>query len=392
MQVATGDPRRLALESLVEAAQAETGLSDFGEPDLFPGLRALLDAYVTEAQFSATGIEAQRAGLIRVLSNRLRIEALIQQHPEILDEEILGPIIITGLPRSGTTKLLRVLAADSRLQTLLLWKILNPAPFGPVAPGETDPRITFAEQTSAAMRDHFPDFYAGHPMNAHEPDEEEWLLDFVMRGYVNCHSAHIPSFEAWMDRQDFSTWYVYLRKVLQVLQWQDGSPKKTWLLKAPSHMNRLNWLFPVFPDATIVQCHRDPVTALISLSGLSEAIRKMYSDAETPKESAHFVVHHWTKQLEGYMRLRPEYEQEHPFVDVSYPELVNDVEAVIERIYAAAGLPLTPAAKAAILAWERDNPQGKHGKHRYDISRYDISAEQIRALCGSYLARFGELI
>lgn len=392
MQIEAGDPRRLDLQSIIDESRATTGLSDFGEPDLLPGVQALLDALVREAELRPSGIEAQRANLVRVLCNRLRIENMLQRHPEILDEEIRGPIIITGLPRSGTTKMLRLMAADPGLQKLLLWKILNPAPLGPLVPGEPDPRIGIAEQLSATMREYFPDFYAGHPMNAHEPDEEEWLLDFVMRGYVNCHSARIPSFNDWMDTQDFSTWYVYLRKVLQLLQWQDGSSKKTWLLKAPSHMNRLNWLFETFPDATIVHCHRDPVTTITSISALTEACRRMYSDLDSAREGGRYMLEHWSAQLRGYMQLRPQFEQQHRFVDIAYSEITGDWRAAIKRIYAAAGVELSDEARAAMQAWEADNPQGKHGELRYTIEQYGLSRDEIRLACAPYLQRFENLI
>ena len=392
MEIPVGDRRRLDLDDIVATSRAETGLHDIGEPDILPGMRVLLNAYADEAHFTPVGIEAQRATLIRVVSNRLRIENEFRLHPEIAQEEIIGPFVITGLPRSGTTKLLRMMAASPDLQKLPLWRILHPVPLGPTPPGEQDLRITIAEQMSALMREHYPDFYAGHPMNAFDPDEEEWLLDLVMLGYVNCHQARTPSFEKWMDTQAFDAWHPYLKKLLQLLQWQDGSPKKPWVIKAPSHLRHLKLLFKTFPNATIVTCHRDPVTTSISLAALNEAIRRMTSDYADAHETGNFTYKHWAKQMQGYVNDRPLLENKHPFIDVSYKELTGDSLPAIRRAYEAAGFELSEVALKAMREWEAANPPGKHGKHQYTLDHFGISDAEIRAAFADYLKRFGNLI
>jgi hypothetical protein len=229
-------------------------------------------------------------------------------------------------------------------------------------------------------------------MNAFDADEEEWLLDMVMRGYVNCHQARTPSFEAWMDQQDFSCWHPYLKKLMQLMQWQDGSPTKPWLIKAPSHLRHLKLLFKTFPNATIVTCHRDPVTTSVSLAALNEAIRRMFSDYEDPVETGNFTYRHWAKQMQGYVEQRPALEKEHPFVDVSYAEIIGDTLPAIRKIYAAAGFELSEEALKAMRDWEAANPPGKHGKHNYNLDRFGLTAEQIRAAFSGYLDRFGSYI
>jgi Sulfotransferase family len=243
MEIAAGDIRRLDPDDIVAQGRALTGLSDMGEPDILPAMRLLIDAYINEAHLAPRGVEAQRAALINVVANRLRITDTFKRHPEILQEKIHSPIIITGLARSGTTKLQRMIAADTRLQKLPLWRILNPMPSGVVPPGDEDPRIAMTEQLSAMMRDHFPDFYAGHPMNAREPDEEMLMAELTMRGSFPCHALRIPSFDKWLRQQDHGTWYEFLFRMLQMFQWQDGSPQKRWLLKAPAHLGYITSLF-----------------------------------------------------------------------------------------------------------------------------------------------------
>jgi hypothetical protein len=147
----------------------------------------------------------------------------------------------------------------------------------------------------------------------------------------------------------------------------------------------------VFPEATIVHCHRDPVTTVASIGALTAASRGMYSDSGTLEEGGHFGLDHGATQTRGYMKQRALLEKRHRFVDVSYAEITGDILSAIERIYAAAGMDLSPAVPAAVRAWERDNPPGKYGKHRYTLESLGLTADQVRAAFAEYLERFGSL-
>jgi hypothetical protein len=392
MQANTLAVSRLNLEDMLAAARAATGLSDLGEPDILPGLAVLTEALINEARLHPLGVETQRAALTNLISSRLRIADTLARHPEILEEEIMGPIIVTGLARSGTTKMQRMMANDAALKTLPLWRILNPMPLSPAQPGVPDPRIAATEQISALMRDHFPDFFAGHPMIAAEPDEESLMSDLAMRGSFTGHACRIPSFDAWMDRQDHHPWYDLLSRMLQIFQWQDGGPRKTWLLKSPSHLGHLDALFEVFPNATVVHCHRDPVMTTASIAQLSEAGRRMYSDVEDLHTTSRYVLKYWSGLMQSYVELRPAYEEQHCFVDVAYREICGDTMAAIARVYGAANLTLTPQARAAMQEWEAANPPGKHGQHRYALEGSGLTAADVRAAFAGYLERFGGLI
>ena len=392
MEIVEEQSLKLDAEELIKGAQAATGLNDFGEPALLPGLQVLVDAINNEANLRPSGVEAQRGGLTNLLVNRLRVADLFNHHPEIAKEKIEAPIIIIGLPRSGTTKLQQLISADTRLQSLPLWKVLNPAPFPDAPAGAPDPRIAFAEQVSTAMRDYFPDFYAGHPMNALEPEEEAWMMDMSMRGWTTCYVMRIPSFANWLYKQDFASWYKYLYKLLQQFQWQDGSPKKRWLLKAPEHFPYMELLFKTFPDATVVHCHRDPVAATSSLGALTAASRRLYSDDTPLSEGGGFSLEHWSQHMLEYLRQREPLEKKHHFVDVSYAELTGDIFAAVERIYQAAGMPLTDEARAAMKAWDAAHPPGRFGKHSYTTESQGLSDEEIRTAFAGYIERFGEYL
>ena len=391
MASATENPHRLDLQSIIEAGSAATGLSDMGEPDIVPGLQVLIDSYINDAHLHAQGVENQRQALIGLVANRLRIADALKRNPEIREQQIRGPIIITGLARSGTTKLQRMMASDPQLRWLPLWRLLHPMPLGPIPPGAEDPRIALTEQVSAAMREHFPDFYAGHPMNATEPDEEVIMADLALRSSYNSHALRIPAFDTWMKQQDHGVWYRFLHTMLQIFQWQ-GVAGKIWLLKAPSHLAYLQPLFAVFPQATIVHCHRDPVATTASMAKLVYAARRMSSDFDDHDELGRFIVGWWSWKMQRYMQQRPLLETQHRFVDVAYREITGNTTAAIERIYEAAGIELSAGARRAMLDWEVANPPGKHGKHSYSLEDFGVHAAQTRAAFADYLARFGDLV
>ena len=382
----------LNYDDIVETAQTMMGLTEIGEPDISEGLHVLIDALNNDGNLRPDGLEAQRMALTGVVANRLRIESVLSSHPEIREQQIQGPIVIIGLPRSGTTKLHRMLAAHPAIQSIPLYKLLNPAPLGPPTETGEDPRIAIAEHVSAGMRDNYPEFFAGHPMLPREPDEEVWMLDLVTRGWMPCYTTTVPSYAAWTERQDFRTWYAFLRTMLQMFQFLDGTPEKTWLIKAPEHMGYLDLLFETFPNATVVQTHRDPVTAIASIAVLTVASRRMYTDQPDPLEAGAFTLGHWSEQVRRACASRAELEGRHTFVDAPYRDIVADTLALIERICDAASLEVSDADRTAMLAWETNNPQHKHGQHRYDIGAVGLTDDQVRAAFSEYLERFGDLI
>lgn len=385
----TSDNNGLELDALLSAAKAETGLDDFGEPDVRAPLSILIKSLNEEAHLTPAGVMGQRGTLLRTLVNRLRIQDTLKKHPEIRNEKIRGPIVIVGLPRSGTTKLQRVLSSDPGFQKLPLWKIMNPAPFPGWSGDGEDPRIAVAEQFVAAMRTQFPKFYAAHPMSAREPDEEVFLMLLTFLSSIPMHGTRTPSYKTWMVAQDCTGWYRTLRLLLQFIQWQDGSQNKPWVIKAPWHFRWIQLLLETFPDAVVVHCYRDPQQTVPSMAALFEESRKMASDLDHPVEIGALVTDYWSDAVRSFIRQRDELKAEHRFVDVQYTDIVADAPAVIRRIYAAAGLPLTDEALAQMQSWEAANPQHGHGRHHYTLERYGFSEESIAESFGAYVKRFG---
>lgn len=375
---------------LMEAARAESGLIDFGDLSFVERLDRYLVALGREARLSGTGVAAEQAQLTRLLINRLRVHDALSSNPDAAKETITDPVVIIGMPRSGTTKLHRMLARDDGFQTLPLWRILNPVPLA--APGEADPRINIAEQFVGMLHQLSPTFAAAHPMDAREPDEEEFLMEQVFLSFAAFYLARVPSYQAWALRQDFDPWYSELRQILQYLQYSDRAAGRPWLLKAPSHTGHLDKIFEYFPDATVVHCHRDPRSTVPSLCGLIRAARSLYSDRIDLPELGDWAMDHWPEQLDIYMAQRDRWETEgKTFVDVGYRDLVADAMPIAEEIYRRSGRPLTDAARERMEAWQADNPQHKHGRHAYDLAEYGLSPARIDDGFATYRARFGDI-
>jgi hypothetical protein len=376
---------RLDAEALMAAARRRTGLTDFGPDDFVEPLRVLIDSIEREAALTAVGRYITRTRLIGVLANRLRVEALTAKQPAILAQPIRAPVIIAGLPRTGTTMLHRLLAVDPGMRALASWEALNPAPLPRRPWHRRDPRIFTAQLGVKGLAYLSPEFFAIHPIEAEAPEEEVILLDYAFRSTVAEATLRVPSYAAWLEQQDQTPAYRYMYKLLQVLQWQRGPAR--WVLKTPHHLEWIDTLLAVFPDATIVQTHRDPAVTLASICSMIAHGRGVFSDAVDPLE----VGRHWraktARMIARAMAARDRAAPER-FVDVSYYHLLEDPQAEVRRIYAQLQRPLTPACVAAMTASRRRNVQHKHGVHRYSLASFGIDAADVQASMASYRARF----
>ena len=251
-------PVTLTEEAVLDAARRQTGLDDFGSDDFRPRLRVWLATVNEDERMNAVGRLGLYASCVRFLANRLKLTALLARHPEIWDMPIRRPIIVAGLPRSGTTHLLNLMAADTRLRSLPYWESLEPIPTRGEGPGRDgrDPRylrcLVAYEQASARL----PFLKAMHDMPPEHIHEEVELLDLDVASYQLEWVCHAPRWRDHYLSLDMRPHYAYLRTVLQALQWLRGPDR--WVLKSPQHLEQLLPLRDTFPDATIVLTHRDP--------------------------------------------------------------------------------------------------------------------------------------
>lgn len=379
----------LFADDLLSAGTAETGLDDYGERGFVEGLTVLADSLRSEARLNRMGHMMLARDLVRMLTNRLRFQRDVTRHPEILEEEIATPIIITGLPRTGTSKLQRMISADPGVQRLEIWKLLNPAPFPGERAGSPQERINFARVVELVLATQFPDYMAAHPTEALEPDEEVLLMEMSFECAVSSLKTRAPRHRAFVERRDSVPIYEYLRAMLQYLQWQDGGGHgRPWIMKSPLHIGNLPALLKVFPDATVVHSHRDPRVAVVSFASLVEASRRMSSDDVDLEEIGADVLDFLSRQMQLNVKHRPQVGEQR-IIDVPYRRIRDDPEAVIEEIYARAGRALTADARDAMLAYAARRPEGHFGKHAYAAERYGLDRCQIETAFADYSERFG---
>ena len=379
---------RLDADALIAGARRRSGLTRFDDEGFREPLARLLDAIEREARLTATGRLITRTRLVGVLQNRLRAQALFEQHPEILDEKVEAPVFIVGLQRTGTTMLQRLLAADPGMRALASWEALNPAPLARRPWHRRDPRIDHAVRGEKGLRYLAPDFFAIHPVEAEAPEEEVILLDHTFLSTVAEAMLHVPSFATWLEEQDQTPAYEYLEKMLRLLQWQARADR--WILKTPHHLDWLDTLLAVFPDARVVQTHRDPVKTLASFCSMIAHGRGVFSDDVDPHE----VGAHWSRktrrQVDRAMAARDARAARGgggAFLDVSYYDLMADPMIQVQRIYDFIGRPLDEQVRGLMLASRRANPQHRHGEHRYRLEDFGLDRDRVEAGFAAYRER-----
>jgi Sulfotransferase family len=320
---------------------------------------------------------------VRYAANRLRLHAFLARHPEIHDQRIEAPIIVVGLPRSGTTHLVNLIAADSRLRSLPLWESYEPVP----VPGEPEgARWQRCADAWAAMQQTVPHLAAMHPM---APDHVHEELELQLPDFTSYELEWVARVPGWRDHYlatDQTPHYVYLRTVLKVLQWY--RPRDRWVLKSPQHLEQVGPLLATFPDATVVWTHRDPVSVVQSAATMVAYGARMSYRTTQPE----WYLAYWTDRvrrlLEASVRDRhlvPAGRSD----DVLFHEFMADDLATVERIYEVAGLPMTAEARSEIQAYLDGHRRGAEGQVVYDL-RADFGAEpaEVRAPFGFYLDRF----
>lgn len=371
-------------ESLLAAARRKTGLVQFGDESFRPALRILLQALEQEARLHPVGRFILRTRLVDMLGVRLGVEDLLSRHPEILQQEIRAPIVIAGLQRTGTTMLHRLLAADPDTRALLSWEAINPVPDPKQQSGKPDRRIKAAVLAEKALAYLSPEFFAIHPVEATAPEEDILLMDFSFMSTVAEAMVRVPTYAAWLKQQDMTPVYRYVKVLLQLLQWQ--RPGKRWVLKTPAHLAHLDVVLAVFPDAKIIQTHRDPAKTAGSFSSMVAHGYGVFSD----EVDTHEVAGHWHRNnadmVKAAMRVRVL--SPTSFLDVSYYDLLQDPMAPVRRIYEFAGLALTPQALAAMDDSRKRNVQNRHGVHRYRLEDFGLSKAQIHRDYAAYREHF----
>ena len=363
----------LDIEKLTEAAIRKAGLRDFGDDGHSEALEVLVNSINEEAELTPTGRLIQKIRLTDALVHRLRIEELLKQHPEIHEIDLGKIILITGLQRSGTTILHRLLNSHPDIRGVSGTEALNPLPARNRAGG------TIARNAQAIIAQRLvsylsPQFMAVHPIDHKEPEEDVMLLDLNFMSQAPEATMHVPGYSRWLEQQDHTQTYEYFRKVLKILCWQ--RPAGNWVLKTPHHMEYLDVFLNVFPTATVVQTHRDPRKTMPSFCSMVAHNRGIFSDHVDPRE----ISRHWLRKarrmVELTIRSRDKADADR-FVDVSYYDLMKDPVAELNRIYLKAGVDFDAEAARQAGAFMKKNPQNRFGRHVYHLSDFGLSEEII---------------
>lgn len=389
-QAAAADNTALSVESLLAKASNETGLDDFGDPEFMRAFNKLVDSTNNDALLSQIGAAAVAGEMHRILINRLRFAEDLKKHPEILEEDVSDPIVVLGMPRTGTTKLQQMMSADPHVQKLYRWRLLNPAPFPDASMEREDPRIEFARQSVSMTNELMSDWQAIHAVEAEDVDEEVYLMIFSGLSMVTCAGRDVPSYSEWVGQQSMDYAYRYMKQLLQYLQWQDGGRRnRPWILKSPAHIGTTDLLRKYFPKAALVYTHRDIYSAVASLGRLMETSWNLFHDAVDRQRVGETIRNTFLVELRKHMLLRERMSDELDILDIQYEQICADAIAVIQRIYQHAGRDLTPERKWAMLTWEAGHPQHARGKISYRLEDYGFTREDIDAECQTYLAKFG---
>lgn len=381
---------RLDVATLLDEARRQTGLDDFGDGAFREPLARLVESIEAEAKLHTLGRSIMKGRLVALLGNRLRVVRYLKDHPSAEQKELLRPIVIAGLQRTGTTMLHRLLAADYRARALMSWEALAPVPLPGELPGQSGKRVRNARIAEQGLRVLSPEFFAIHPVEAEAPEEDVLLVDLSFTSQAPEATLHVPSYAHWLETQSLDPAYVFLRRTLQALDHQRSG--EWWVLKTPHHMEYLRELLAVFPDAVIVQTHRDPQSTMASFCSMVSHGRGIFSDEVDPRE----VGRHWLRKVRRMLdrtqavrdSVAAASDSRARFVDVHYKALVKDPIAEVERIYAAAGRPLDDRARSSMEFARSRDTQHKYGKHVYRPMDFGLSPALIEETFADYRERY----
>ena len=380
-----GRDLELSPEPLMATASEQTGLDDFGPPDFVERLDVLCRALREEAALSPAGVMAQHGLITGLLRNRLLIEDRIRKHPEILDIEIRRPIIICGLPRTGTTHLHNLMSADPALRSLPYWESLEPVLSETEIGQVPDPRRARTEQAIWLIDTVMPYFKRMHEMTVDHVHEEIQLLAIDFSTMLFETIAPMPMWRDFYLSHDQRSSYDYVRRILKVMQWERGGER--WVLKSPQHLEQFAALYDTFPDATFVVTHRDPVSVTASMITMLAYSARMARD----RVDVSALGRYWADRLERMLRSCVEQRDGLPAaqaVDVRFDDFMADDVATVARIYELAGQPMTTEAQQSMTDFMAGHPRGRHGAVNYDLAQFGLEYAERREALAFYRDRF----
>ena len=384
----TGEPNKAnpagSVEDLHASASRRTGLADFGADDYTDGLAVLLDSLAANAELTPTGAKAMRGLLRGVLAARLCSEAAWQANPQYAEVAISRPVFITGLPRTGTTALHRLLSADPASQGLEMWLAQVPQPRPPRHTWPGNPVFQYIQAAFTQHHEEHPEFMGVHYMAADQVEECWQLLQQSMRSVSFETLAYLPGYSAWLRGQDWTGAYRRHQRNLQLIGLHDAG--RRWVLKNPSHLFALDALLAVYPDALVIQTHRAPRTAIASACSLAAHAAAGWSPVFTGALIGRTQLDLWARGLALFTAERPRHDPAR-FFDVRYDDLVADPVGTVESVYGHFGLPLSGAAADAVRSLAAASATGQPADaaaHRYTLEEFGLTGEDVDERFAAY--------
>ncbi|MCU0310025.1 MAG: sulfotransferase [Acidimicrobiales bacterium] len=385
---AMGEAVELNADALMTQTAEQVGLDDYGPMDFVERLEVLLGALDTEAGLSPMGRLSAAAQMGQLLTNRLLLADLLARHPEIHDIEIARPMIIAGLPRTGTTHLHNLISADPALRSLPYWESMQPVPFpaeAALANTPDDPRLARTEGGLVMLEAVMPEFKRMHEMTTWHVHEEIQILAIDFSTMLFETMAPMPTWREYYLAHDQRPHYEFMKTVLKACQFLRGGDR--WILKSPQHLEQFGPVIDTFPDATVLVTHRDPVSVMVSMGTMIAYSARMSLDPIDPSR----IANYWADRLETMLNaamndrgLLPDAQS----MDVRFDQFMADDLGTVRRIYELADQPMDAAAEAALAEYGATHQRDRHGKVIYDPTQLGLDVARRRADMRAYSERF----
>ncbi len=377
----------LSKDRLIQAARRSTGLKDLGQDFWEEPLDRMLESINLEARLNPIGRFITKKRLENLLAIRLRAERWFKKYPEILDQPLYPIYLIIGLQRTGTTKLQRLMAQDPETRSLKSWEAINPVPLNDHI-NESAIRIRQAKISEKGLKMLSPDFFAIHPVEHLEPEEDILLLDVSFLSTTTEATMHVPSYASWLEMTDQSPAYEYMVKLLKFLQYQH--PARRWILKSPHHLEFLNLTDKYFGQVKYLWTHRNIYQCLPSFISMMTHSRSIFSDEVNPVQ----VRDHWLRK-NGYMlskalHYRLSISNEEQFLDIYYDNFIGDPMAILKKIYFSIGK-LDPGLESRFQDLIKIDHKKKYGQHMYNMEGFGITHQMVDENMRSYIEFLSQL-
>jgi hypothetical protein len=380
------------MDALLNEAVVATGLSDWGLIPFRESLDRFLESLRTESQLTQGGLDRLRDGIVNSLATRLQLQAVHEANPSLGRSEVVAPIIIIGLPRSGTTNLHSLLAQDTAHRVPRTWEVSAPFPAVREQDYWSDPRIETVQKIVESRGMMAEEIQAALPYHATSPAECGAILDHAFMSQYRQANAWTPSWSCWRDREaDWTPAFAFHKQFLQHLQTHYRAER--WLLKSPEHLISIEALAETYPDAIFIQTHRDPALVLGSVSSLICSLRRLSSTRVDPVELGREQFEMWAHGIDATLAARAKWGAKRTVIDVHLADIARDPIGTVEGVYSQLGVPFTDQTRSAMLAFVGGEEDGREKKHNYrshyELRDFGLDEDQIHERFAAYMDRFG---